>query len=137
MTRRARPAPKDLKQAGIQLYRAATREFEFTGIELELLHQLCVTIDEIAAMRADLREMGMVVSGSERQPRVNPLVAAIANHVKVADALVVSLALPIDGEAVGARRSAAAKAAADARRRNPVRKGRLAAVASMTMRQEA
>jgi hypothetical protein len=120
---------------GIAVWHAATREFEFTGIELELLHQLCVTIDEIATMKADLSQMGMVVAGSERQPRVNPLVAALRDHRKLVDMLVVSLALPVDGESAGVRRSAQARAAAEARRRNPTRKGRTANVATLVRRE--
>jgi hypothetical protein len=121
----SQPAPKDLKQTGVALWRKITREFGFNSVELELLHRLCVTIDEIAAMRADLSEMGMVVAGSERQPRANPLIDKLVAHRKLADQLSTALALPIEGEAAGQRRSVKSKMAADARWRQARSRGRL------------
>jgi hypothetical protein len=119
MTVKAKPAPRDLAAAGRKLWRNATGEFTFNAVEFELLYQLCCVVDEIAAMRTDLSEMGMVVSGSERQPRPNPLLAVLSNHRKLADQLAVALSLPLEGESVGRRRSAQAKIAADARWRKP------------------
>src|ERR1700682_299234 len=103
-TRQAKPAPRDLGQAGKKLWRNATSEFTFSSVEFELLYQLCCVIDEIAAMRADLSEMGYIVAGSEKQPRINPVVAALTAHRKLADQLAVALSLPAEGEAVGRRR---------------------------------
>jgi hypothetical protein len=131
MTKRPTPAPKDLNEAGRTLWRKADREFEFSSVEYELLHQLCVTLDEIAGMRADLSEMGYIVAGAEKQPRPNPLIATLREHRKLVDQLVTALALPIEGEAVGRRRSAQAKQAADARWRKPKSGGRIHAVARM------
>lgn len=123
-------APKDLQVEGRKLWRQAVDEFELNSVELTLLHQLCLTVDELAAMQRDLAEMGSVVMGSRSQPRVNPLLGAIVAHRKLADQLAVALGLPLAGEAVGRRRSAAAKQSVDARwRKAPTRrKGRLAAV---------
>jgi hypothetical protein len=130
MTTQAKPAPKDLQQAGRKLWRNATAEFTFNAVEVELLYQLCCVVDEVAAMRADLREMGYIVAGSEKQPRINPVVAALANHRKLADTLATALSLPIEGEAVGRRRSAVAKQNADARWK-PKSGGRIRAVRRM------
>jgi hypothetical protein len=110
------PAPRDLQVAGAALWRRLVREFTFNAAEVELLHQLATTVYEISAMRRVLSEMGTVCSGSKGQPVVNPLLAALANHRRLADQLVVALALPVEGEAAGRRRSAAAKQAAGVRK---------------------
>jgi hypothetical protein len=114
-TKRSKPAPRDLGAAGKALWRNATREFQFNSAELALLAELCATTDEIAALKAALAVTKPVVKGSKGQPRANPLLAELRNHRKLADQLVIALGLPIDGEAVGRRRSAQAKSAAEAR----------------------
>jgi phage terminase small subunit len=122
-------APKDLQVGGRKLWRQAVDEFELNPVELALLYQLCLTVDELAAMKADLAEMGTIVAGSRNQPRVNPLLGAIVSHRKLADQLAVALGLPLAGEAVGRRRSAAAKQAVNSRwAKSKTRKGRLASV---------
>jgi P27 family predicted phage terminase small subunit len=126
---RRKPAPKDLQAPGRALWRDVLAEFELNSAELALLYQLCQTVDELAAMKSDLAEMGMVTMGSRNQPRVNPLLAVIAAHRKLADQLVVALGLPLEGEVVGRRRSAQAKQAVDARWRGQKRRGRIATVA--------
>jgi P27 family predicted phage terminase small subunit len=131
---RRRSAPKGLKAAGKALWREVLAEFEPNAAELALLEQLCLTVDELAAMQADLAEMGMVVMGSRNQPRVNPLIAVIAAHRKLVDQLVVALGVPLPGETVGRRRSAAAKQSVDKRWRQEKRRGRLASV--QTLREE-
>jgi P27 family predicted phage terminase small subunit len=132
------PTPKGLKSAGRALWRAQLSEFEASSpAELALLEQACLTVDELAAMKTDLAEMGLVVSGSTGQPRINPLVSAIAAHRKLLDQLVVSLGIPLPSETVGRRRSAAAKQSADARwRKTPRRKGRLGSVEAVAKRKD-
>jgi P27 family predicted phage terminase small subunit len=125
---RRKPAPKELQAAGKALWRQVLDEFEPNAAEFALLFQLCLTVDELADMKADLAEMGTVVMGSRNQPRVNPLIAVIAAHRKLVDQLVVALGVPLPGEAVGRRRSAAAKQSVDSRWRQEKRRGRLASV---------
>jgi phage terminase small subunit len=125
---RRKPAPKELQAAGKALWRQVLDEFEPNAAEFALLFQLCLTVDELAAMKADLAEMGMVVMGSRNQPRLNPLIAAITAHRKLVDQLVVALGVPLPGETVGRRRSAQAKQAVDTRWRQEKRRGRLASV---------
>jgi hypothetical protein len=116
-----------LQAPGKALWRDVVDEFELNPAETALLYQLALTLDELAQMKADLAEMGTVVMGSRNQPRVNPLIAAIATHRKLADGLVVALGLPLPGEVVGRRRSAQAKQAVDSRWRQQ-RRGRLSSV---------
>jgi hypothetical protein len=125
---RRKPAPKDLQAAGKALWRDVLDEFELNPAETALLYQLALTVDELAQMKRDLSEMGTVVMGSRNQPRVNPLIAAIAGHRKLADGLVVALGLPLPGEVVGRRRSAQAKQAVESRWRRQQRRGRLSSV---------
>ena len=125
---RRKPAPKELQAAGKALWRDFLAEFAPNAAEFALLFQLCLTVDELADMKADLAEMGTVVMGSRNQPRVNPLIAVIAAHRKLVDQLVVALGVPLPGEAVGRRRSAAAKQSVDSRWRQEKRRGRLASV---------
>jgi hypothetical protein len=128
-TRRSKPAPKGLGVDGISLWRNLTREFDFNSAELALLTQLCATTDEIAQLKAAFTSP--VVKGSTGQPRANPLLAELRSHRKLADQLVVALGLPIEGEAVGRRRSAQAKQAADARWRKTKSGGRLQAMKNL------
>ncbi|MFZ3319530.1 MAG: P27 family phage terminase small subunit [Mycobacterium sp.] len=129
---RCPPAPKDLQVEGRKLWRDVLAEFELNATELALLRQLCLTVDELAAMKADLAEMGLVVMGSRNQPRVNPLIAVIASHRKLVDQLVVALGVPLPGESVGRRRSSAAKQSVDKRWRQEKSRGRLASVQNTT-----
>ena len=135
---RAPAPPKDLQVEGRKLWRDVVAEFEPNAAELALLYQLCLTVDELAEMKAEMAEMGVVVAGSRGQPRVNPVLSAIAAHRRLVDQLVVALGVPLEGEVVGRRRSAAAKQSADAkwRRSGPRRKGRLASVQGGVQQQE-
>lgn len=110
-----RNAPRGLGNAGKRLWHDALSEFTFNPVELRLLEQLCRTVDECAAMERALATSGPMVAGSKGQVRCNPLLSQLASHRKLADQLATALALPTDTEAVGRRRSAQAKAAADAR----------------------
>jgi hypothetical protein len=123
MTRRSLPAPKDLGVPGVALWRRLTKEFDFNSAEIELAHQLCVTVDEETMMRDELADMGVTVAGSKGQPVLNPVFAQLAVHRKLIDQMIVALSLPIDGESVGRRRSAQAKLNADSRWRNPTDEG--------------
>ncbi|BCQ09609.1 hypothetical protein JMUB5695_03058 [Mycobacterium heckeshornense] len=69
-------------------------------------------MDEIATLKHELADMGYVTMGSRNQPRVNPILSALDQHRKTADQLVVSLALPMEGEILGQRRGPAAKQSA-------------------------
>ena len=90
-------------------------QYTLDPAEGELLHELCRTTDELDTLAAAMADQAPVVAGSQGQPRPNPLLAEIRQHRRVAEALVVGLALPVDGETVGRRRSVNATAAAHAR----------------------
>lgn len=123
-----RPAPPDLQAHGRTLWEETLEEYGLDPVEIELLHQLCQTVDELALLKSDLAKMGSIVTGHAGQPRANPLLAAIAAHRKLADQLSIALALPLPSEAVGRRRSAQAKQAADSRWKRQRRHGQLGSV---------
>lgn len=130
--REPKPYPTGLNDDGKTLWRNVTREFEFNSAELMLLQQLCETIDEIALIKGEMADMGGVTAGSKGQPTVNPLLRQLLEHRKMADQLVAALALPVLGEVVGHRRTAAAKQAAQPTPRKAKSRGRIAAVQDMS-----
>lgn len=115
MTSTVVKTPPGLGKDGRALWRAAVREFQFNAVELELLRQMAKTLDEAAALEAALATQGPTVKGHVGQPRLNPIYAQLTTHRKLLDQLACALALPLEGEAVGRRRSAQAKQAVDSR----------------------
>jgi hypothetical protein len=87
--------------------------FSFDPAELGTLRRLCKTMSETDALEQCLAETGPMIKGSRNQPVVNPMLAALVVHRKLEDQLTLSLGLPVEGEAFGRRRTAAARAAAD------------------------
>lgn len=127
-TVRRRPsAPKDLNDAGEALWRNVVGEFQLNSAELALLHELACTYDEIEALKVALAKSKPLIRGSRGQQRPNGLYAVLAAHRKLADQLTSALALPIDSEAVGRRRSAAARTIAKVPRQ-PKSRGRIHAI---------
>jgi hypothetical protein len=111
-------APSDLKSRGRALWRSVVGKYVMDPAETALLHELCRTADELDALTVAMADQSPVVEGSQGQPRANPLLAEIRQHRKLAETLALALALPVDGETIGRRRSTNAKAAAHARWRH-------------------
>jgi len=114
MTARKRP-PVGLGKRGRAMWADITETYRLDPAEVALLVELCRSIDEIDALSAALAEGPLMVTGSTGQPRPNPLLDQLREHRKVADRLAAALALPIEGESVGRRRSATAKQAVNTR----------------------
>ncbi len=108
MTRRR--TPLNLQAAGKKLWLGVTGHYTLDPAETALLEQLCRCLDLLDRLNADLAEMGVVVAGSERQPRPNPLIKSVVEVAKLADQLTRSLALPVGNEVQGQRRGPSAKA---------------------------
>jgi hypothetical protein len=123
-----RPSPPSgLGKAGQEVWLSLTGQFGFHEGELQILRQIAAIVDEISVMEGALAESGPMIPGSRGQLRLNPLYNQLITHRSVLDRLMLSLALPADGEQVGRRRSPQAKAAANARWKQP-RKGRIGTV---------
>jgi len=103
---------------GKALWRNVTGTYVLDPAETALLHELWRTADELDALTTAMAGKSPLVEGSQGQPRANPLLAEIRQHRKLAETLAVSLALPVDGETIGTRRSSNARKAAHARWRH-------------------
>jgi hypothetical protein len=114
-TKPRKPAPSDLKARGKALWRNVVGIYVLNPAEMALLHELCHTADELDELSVAMGEQSPVVAGSQGQPRAHPLLAEIRQHRKLAETLAIALALPVDGETIGHRRSMNAKAAAQER----------------------
>src|SRR5271166_4671252 len=98
-------APPDLREPGREAWSKLTHAFEFHAGEIVVLEQLCRTVDLIAAMDAELAANGIMIKGSRGQLVMSPLINQRAVQATLLDRLTLSLALPVDGEQVGRRRS--------------------------------
>jgi phage terminase small subunit len=110
--RRRKRYPRALQVSGKTLWNNIINQYALDPAEHVLLEQLCRTVDVLDRINADLDEMGVTVSGSTGQPRVNPLLAERREQIKIVDRLQMALALPVAGEPQGRRRSGQAKATA-------------------------
>jgi hypothetical protein len=124
------PPPDGLGAAGTDVWLSLTTKFQFHAGELVDLEEAARTKDLIAAMDQRLDETGLLIPGSRGQLTLNPLVNQIAVHRGLLDRLLLSLALPADGEQVGRRRSPQARQAANSRWATEARRGRLPSTAA-------
>lgn len=108
-------APPGLEARGRALWRGVQAAYKLNPAEAVTLNALARTLDEIAALEAELAAAPLIVAGSKGQPVPNRLLAEIRAHRGLADKLQISLALPAPGEHTGQRRSGQQKAAADTR----------------------
>jgi phage terminase small subunit len=113
MQNRKQP-PSHLGKCGKANWRKVTAENSFSAAEFLTLELLCAQLDTLDKLDTEMSTMGVVVAGSEGQPVVNPVLRERRETIKQIDQLMVALALPVDGEAFGTRRSGAARAAAKA-----------------------
>jgi hypothetical protein len=98
------PAPRGLGRAGAAFWRDSVRELVFSKSELLILHQTCLTVDELAEMKAEFRDMGTTVAGSSGQPVANPMFTSMAAHRALLGRLIKALHLPAEVSAAGRRK---------------------------------
>lgn len=108
--------PSHLRKRGKSVWRRLIAENAFSEAELVTLELLCAQLDALDKLDAELATMGVVVAGSEGQPVVNPILRERRETIRQVDALMVALALPVEGEEYGKRRSGSARSAAKVRR---------------------
>jgi len=92
----SRRPPVGLKTAGLRLWNAVVDEFVFDPGESELLRTTCHSLDELEALEAALAESPPMVTGSQGQPRPNPLLDEVRKHRETLSRLLSMLALPRD-----------------------------------------
>lgn len=118
MTRSKRPsAPTGLGAAGRRLWRQVIVEFEGPPHELALLALACHQADDVAALEAVLVADGLVVEGSQGQPRLNGAVTEVRQGRLALAKLLDQLALPVDEEEMVGRSPTSRKASKAARAR--------------------
>jgi phage terminase small subunit len=104
--------PTGLAARGKALWREINQCYELDPVEVELLLELCRVLDLCDRIERELKRGKLLVEGYNAQPRVNPLVAALANAQKNADRLAGSLAISMPGESgVGRGRAHQVRAA--------------------------
>jgi hypothetical protein len=88
--------PKGLRREGAGLYRRVVADLDagltFDALELERLHGAARLRDDLEAMRADVRERGLVVD-SPKGPIPNPMILRIESAEKAIAVLLSRLKL--------------------------------------------
>lgn len=109
-------APADLASRGRKFWREITGQFELTKAELEILREVCRTLDDLDRLAACVLADGAMTTGSAGQPVVNPAMAEARGSRALLHRLVAALNLPDDqGDAVPSPQTIRAQRAAASR----------------------
>lgn len=109
--------PAGLKAAGKKLWDSIVGGglYVLRPDELRVLEDACRTADMVSALEAEMAGADLVVTGSQGQPVANPILAELRQYRGLLRQQLKGLNLPDeDGREAGSR-SAAARAAANAR----------------------
>lgn len=93
-TRNSKHVP--LGHSGQHLWDSVTRRYELSKHEEVLLGSACRLADTIADLEAALTSEGLIVQGSQGQPRVHPAVSELRQNRLVLARLVADLGLPLN-----------------------------------------
>lgn len=115
MTEPKKRPPADLGTAGKALWRRLASVYVFEPGELAILETACHQADDVAALEALIAEHGMIVSGSQGQPRLNAAVTEVRQGRLALGKLLGQLALPDEVDRPRSSTSKAAQHAANAR----------------------
>lgn len=103
-------------QRGDAFWRRTTAVYDLSDAELELLTEICRTLDALEALEDALDADGIVTPGSTGQLRVNPALAELRQQRVVLGKLLGQLSLPDDeGSVLPTPAQARAKKAAESR----------------------
>ena len=109
------PQP-ELGPRGQEFYDVTTSEFTFSPAELNLLTEVCVTLDTLHDLAAAVRRDGLVIAGSKGQSTVHPAVTEARGQRIALHRLLSALAIPDqDGKTIPTSRSASTRASNTAR----------------------
>ncbi len=92
--RRSPPADLVPDGRGARLWRALLRQFDFSAVELTMLHELARSVDRVDEVRATIAADGPVVPGSRGQSTAHPLLAIELSHRATIGKLASMLDLP-------------------------------------------
>lgn len=116
MTEKAKPrVPSGVGTVGRALWRRLVAVYDFEEHELAVLEVACRQLDDVAALEAVIARDGMVVAGSQGQPRLNAAVAEVRQGRLALGKLLGLLALPDEAERPLTAASRTAQKAANAR----------------------
>ena len=110
-------APAGLADAGKRLWSAVVDKYDLRIDEQRTLEDACREADLIDLMASELAAGDLLITGSQGQKVVNPLVSELRQHRNTLAALMRQLKLPEDGDVdkEAGERSSKARAAAQAR----------------------
>ncbi|MBF6328744.1 hypothetical protein [Nocardia transvalensis] len=108
------PAPKGLDASGRKLWKDVTSAYKLRADELRVLESACRETDLLARLEEQMPAEELIVTGSQGQPVINPLVPELRQHRTTLAALLRQLKLP-DANDTSEARSTQARAAANAR----------------------
>jgi len=107
-------APRGLDAGGRALWRDITATYDLRADELRVLEAACREADLIAQLQDAMPGEDLIVTGSQGQPVINPLVPELRQHRTTQAALLRQLKLPDESNSAEAR-STQAREAANAR----------------------
>lgn len=107
-------APKGLSASSRKLWTAVTGKYDLRADELRVLEDACRESDLIDALGEAAESAEMIVTGSQGQPVINPLISELRQHRATLAGLLRQLKLPDEADTSEAR-STQARAAANAR----------------------
>lgn len=107
-------APKGLTTVGRSLWRDVTTKYQLRADELRVLEAACREADLIDRLESAMPDAKLIVTGSQGQPVINPMVPELRQHRATMAQLLRQLKLPDDG-ASAEQRSNQARDAANAR----------------------
>ncbi|MBF6459814.1 hypothetical protein IU433_12280 [Nocardia puris] len=107
-------APSGLRPGGRKLWADVIGTYELRPDEVRVLKDACREADLVDALEAQLQGSALLVTGSQGQQVINPLVSEIRQHRGVLSSLLRQLRLP-DGNDTPDARSTQARDAANAR----------------------
>lgn len=89
-------SPTGLKPRSRRMWKTITADYKLRADELDLLEDACREMDLIDALEAELKGSTYLVTGSQGQSVINPLVSEIRQHRATKKALWTALNLPDD-----------------------------------------
>lgn len=114
--RRKAPAPKNLGAAGLALWQKVTGQWTLRPDELRVLEDACREATLVDRIETELTNDDLMITGSQGQSVINPLVSEVRQHRGTLSALLRQLKLPdVDATAEGESRSSQARDAAKSR----------------------
>lgn len=114
--RRKSPAPKNMGVAGLALWRKVTGAYTLRSDELRVLEDACREVALVDRIERELAASDLMISGSQGQLVINPLVSEVRQHRATLSALLRQLKLPDEDAPVEVEsRSARARDAAKSR----------------------